>query len=173
MEGSSSVSLLFGQSIDYALGKLNSSHLSLKDEQRQAVQAIFERRDVFVWLPTGFGKSICFQTLPFMMDYKLGLVGSGKTSAVVVVSPLVSLMVEQVQNLRSLGVKASIITSGSGSIVTPDLQTADSNLLTDSLFYCAPEALFGAKWREAFVRPAVFSRIVAVVIDEAHCVTKW
>ena len=53
---------------------------------------------MFVFLPTGFGKSVCFQVLPFLFDHKLGLTdGSGKR-CVIVVSPLVSLMVDQVMN---------------------------------------------------------------------------
>ena len=51
-----------------------------------------------MWLPTGFGKSPCHEILPFVFDYKLGLIGSAKSSAVLV-SPLVSVMFDQVQKL--------------------------------------------------------------------------
>ena len=73
-----------------ALSTLGSSHLQLKEEQKKAVQAICEGRDVFVWLPTGFGKSLRYQLLPFVFDHRRG---SGK-STVLVVSPLIALMVE-------------------------------------------------------------------------------
>ena len=53
-----------------------------------AIQAVYEGNDVFVLLPTGFGKSLCFQMLPFVTDYKLCLVGTEKSSAVLVISPL-------------------------------------------------------------------------------------
>ena len=59
--------------------------------------SVFMRADIFVWLPTGFGKTVCFEVLPFMFDMKLGRVDS----LVVVVSPLVSLMIDQVRSLRS------------------------------------------------------------------------
>ena len=49
---------------------------------------------VFLWLPTGFGKSICFEFLPFVVDFKLGRVDT-ESSSVIVVSSLVSLMVDQ------------------------------------------------------------------------------
>jgi len=60
-----------------------------------------------VWLPTRFGKSVCYQVLPFVMDYKRGLIGTPKSSAVLVVSPLITLMIK---SLLSRGVKLSIIT---------------------------------------------------------------
>ena len=49
------------------------SQVSLKLEQQMAIQAVYEGNDVFVLLPTGFGRSLCFQTLPFVMDYKIRL----------------------------------------------------------------------------------------------------
>ena len=102
----------FIESVQYALSQLNMSHLKLKEEQEKVVRAIFEGKDVFVLLPTSFGKSVCFQVLPFVFDYKLGLVGGQKKSAVVVVSPLIALMVDQVRSLRAHGVEAVIICSG-------------------------------------------------------------
>ena len=69
----------------------------LKKEQREAIKLMYQRKDVFLWLPTGFGKSVCFQVLPFLFDYKLGRIESPlpQRSVVVVISPLVSLMVDQ------------------------------------------------------------------------------
>jgi len=43
--------------------------ITLKAEQRSAMEAIYNRQDVIVWLPTGYGKSLCYQVLPFIMDY--------------------------------------------------------------------------------------------------------
>ena len=105
----------FEEALLYSVKRLKlQSKVSLKPEQRMAIEAVYDRSDVFVWLPTGFGKSLCFQTLPFVMDHKLALVGSQKSSAVLVISALVALMVDQVRSLRSCGVNASIITSGTG-----------------------------------------------------------
>ena len=69
-------SLEFSESLSYALSVLGKADLSLKEEQRDAISAVYGGSDVFVWLPTGFGKSICFQTLPFVFDFKLGFVGA-------------------------------------------------------------------------------------------------
>ena len=56
------------------------------------MRAVYEGSDMFVWLPTGCGKSLCYQALPFLMDYKKGLVDSGKSCGALVVSPLITLM---------------------------------------------------------------------------------
>ena len=164
----------FEDAVAYGLATLSLSHLTLKEEQLLSVKAVYEGKDVFVSLPTGFGKSLCYQILPFVFDHKLGLVCSEKNSAVVVVSPLVSLMVDQVQRLRSRGAKASIITSATGIMsAAEELLATDSSLLRDSLRFCAPESLVKTRWRGALENPLVSSRIVTVVVDEAHCVSKW
>ena len=76
----------FSSSVTYALQKLGTPDLVLKPEQRTAINAVYNGRDVFVWLPTGFGKSLCFHTLPFVFDYKLALTD---VSAVLVITPLI------------------------------------------------------------------------------------
>ena len=60
------------RSILYALEHLGCAFLTLKDEQTACVKAIYEGKDVFLWLPTGFGKSMCYEVLPFIFDDKLG-----------------------------------------------------------------------------------------------------
>ena len=59
--------------VSYALQKLQMTDITLKAEQRSATEAIYNRQDVFVWLPTGYGKSLCYQVLPFIMDYKFNI----------------------------------------------------------------------------------------------------
>ena len=82
----------------------------LKAGQLDAIKCICDGKDVFLWLPTGFGKSICYETLPFVFIYKHSdCRTSGGCSIVLVVSPLVSLMVDQFTSLRSCGVSAAII----------------------------------------------------------------
>ena len=166
---SSSPSL--SECIAYALLKLKMSHVSLKEEQRSSMGAIYDGDDVFVWLPTGYGKSLCYQALPFLIDFKKGLVDTEKRSAVLVISPLVALMVDQVKSLRKKGVSCSIVTS-SGDI-EKELLATDSSLLSDSLLFCTPEALVRSKWRYAIEDTKISERTVAFVIDEAHCVSKW
>jgi len=60
------------RSILYALELLGCASVTLKDEQTACVKAINEGKDVFLWLPTGFGKSMCYEVLPFVFDDKLG-----------------------------------------------------------------------------------------------------
>ena len=74
---------------------LGCPHLTLKPEQRQPIRHVYEGKDVFVWLPTGFGKSLWYEMLPFVFDVKRDRVDS-----VVVVSPLVSLVIDRVRSLR-------------------------------------------------------------------------
>ena len=56
--------------VSYALPKLQMADITLKAEERFAIEAIYNRQDVFVWLPTACGRSLCYQVLPFIMDYK-------------------------------------------------------------------------------------------------------
>ena len=104
----------FGDAIAYSLSALISSSRTLKEEQLLSMKAVQEGKDVFVWLPVGLGKSLCYQILPFVFDHQLGMIGSGKSSILMVVSLLVSLIVDQVQRLQNWRVKSSIITSGTG-----------------------------------------------------------
>ena len=83
----------------------------------------------------------------------------------------ITLMVDQVQSLRIRGAKSSIFSSGTA--IAENLLATDSSLLSDSLLFCAPESLMKIRWREALENQSVSSRIVAVVVDEAHCVSKW
>ena len=84
-----------------ALSKLGLSNLQLKNEQKQA---IYGGKDVFLYLPTGLGKSIWFQILPLLFDHKRGLVGGEKRSCATIVYPLIALMAGQVWNMRKSGV---------------------------------------------------------------------
>jgi len=60
------------RSILYALERLGCASVTLKEEQTACVKGIYERKDVFLWLPTGFGKSMRYEVLPFVFDDKLG-----------------------------------------------------------------------------------------------------
>ena len=173
----------FAEALSYALSALGLTTATteapltveaLKDEQRRAIKAVYDGMDVFVWLPTGFGKSVCFQALPFVFDYKLGLVSAEKKSVVIVVAPLVALMVDQVQCLRANGVRAVIVSSGGREgRVAQDLLASEDTLGSASLVFCSPEALAVDKWRDSLENPSFSDRVCAIVVDEAHCVSKW
>ena len=160
----------FSSGVDYALRCLGSPEMRLKPEQIASIKGIYEGRDVFTWLPTGFGKSICYQVLPFLFDVKL----CRNDSAILVVSPLVSLMIDQAQNLKSKGVDAAIMSTSAGFGESGrNLLASDTSLSNSKILYCSPEALQRGRWRESLRSPMLYTRIVCVVIDEAHCVSKW
>ena len=96
------------------------------------------------------------------MDHKCGLLGTDRSSAVLVISPLVALIADQILQLRSNGVKCCVITSAS-DLAKPFLANPTS-LCSDSLLYCAPEALVLPKWRNALEDSSVSHHIVAVVL---------
>ena len=108
--------------------------------------------------------------LPFVFD-KMSRKCAAGGSVVVVVSPPISLMEDQVASLRKRGVNAAIVTSGGG--VSNEFCAIDDDLGKYSHLFCAPEALISSRWREALERPVISDRIVALVVDEAHCVSKW
>jgi len=82
----------FDRALAYALSCVKQEGISLKDQQVEAVKLLSEGKDVFVWFPTGYGKSICYQRLPFVFDVKLGRTNAPLVdrSVVLVISPLVS-----------------------------------------------------------------------------------
>lgn len=83
-------------------------------------------------------------------------------------------MVDQVSSLLVRGVRAAIMSGHKG--VDRDLLAADSDVEAGkyNLLFCAPEAIIGCeKWRELLLKPPLSERVVAIAIDEAHCVSKW
>jgi ATP-dependent DNA helicase RecQ len=130
---------------------------SLRPLQRQAIDAVLARRDSLLVVPTGAGKSLCFQAPALLLD--------GLT---VVVSPLLALMKDQVDALRSTGVAAAAL----NSMTPPDEQRAVERAATDGslrLLFVSPERLATASLR-SLLRGA---RVRAFAIDEAHCISHW
>ena len=66
----------FSQAISYALQQLSTPSMVLKPEQEASIKSVYEGKDMFVWLPTGFGKSFCYEALPFVFEYKLKAVAA-------------------------------------------------------------------------------------------------
>lgn len=130
---------------------------SFRPLQREIMEASLAGRDTFALLPTGGGKSMCFQ-LP-------ALLRSGLT---VVVSPLIALMKDQVDQLQAAGVAATFLNS------TLTAEAARSRLAglhrhEWRLLYVAPERLMLDAWQENLRAWGV----VAFAIDEAHCISEW
>jgi len=125
--------------------------------QGEVVRALLDGRDVLAVMPTGAGKSLCYQ-LP-------ALEGGGLT---VVCSPLIALMENQVGQLRALGVAAAAIHSNQSReanvAVWREIQAGRLKLL-----YIAPERLMTERMLAALAR----MNVVRLVVDEAHCVSQW
>jgi ATP-dependent DNA helicase RecQ len=135
---------------------------SFRPGQEAIVRDALAARDVLAIMPTGGGKSLCFQ-LPAVIQ-------SGVT---LVISPLIALMQDQVRLLEDNGIAAAFINSSLGaaeiSIRTAALLRGEYKLL-----YLAPERLLTAEFMQGVLPRLKTSRgIAALVIDEAHCVSEW
>lgn len=140
---------------------------SLKPEQEIALLSFLRRQDVFVSLPTGYGKSLCYAALPSAFDSMLSR--RPGTSIVIAVSPLIALMKDQVTTLSARGLAVGCVTRESSDEEKAKVKNGQYQLVMFS-----PEALLTVRrWREMLQDEMYNSRIVALVVDEAHCVKKW
>jgi RecQ family ATP-dependent DNA helicase len=144
-----------GERADELLGKLGFEHW--RPGQREAVEAALEGRDSLIVMPTGGGKSLCYQ-LP-------GLAGEDLT---IVVSPLIALMRDQWQRLTAAGHPVAMISSGMDEgdawAALEDVRNGEARIV-----YCAPER-FGSN---AFLEALSRRKIDMIAVDEAHCVSEW
>src|SRR5437867_5259087 len=125
--------------------------------QREIIDDALSGRDVFALLPTGGGKSLCFQLPALLRD--------GLT---IVVSPLIALMKDQVDALRTSGIAATFLNSTlAGHETRERLRGLDRNQFR--LLYVAPERLM----MENFLERALNWNIAQIAIDEAHCISEW
>ncbi|MFN8572534.1 MAG: RecQ family ATP-dependent DNA helicase [Gemmatimonadaceae bacterium] len=129
----------------------------MRDGQKRVVAGILERRDTLVVLPTGGGKSLCYQ-LP-------ALVLPGLT---VVVSPLIALMDDQVQALRRRGIAAAALHSGLSAEDEAEIWRAIASGQL-KLLYLSPERLLVARTLSRLSQ----QQVALLAIDEAHCVCEW
>lgn len=125
--------------------------------QAEIVQSVLEGRNTLAIMPTGGGKSLCFQLPALCRD-----------GVTVVISPLIALMRDQVRALKAAGVEAGALTSGNTDEETEEVfQAIDEGRL--KLLYMAPERLASGS-AMALLRRAKCSLIA---VDEAHCVSQW
>ncbi|MDR3170504.1 MAG: DNA helicase RecQ [Treponema sp.] len=141
----------------YTILKTVFGYTGFRRGQEEVIDAILASRDVLAVMPTGAGKSLCYQIPALMLK--------GLT---VVISPLISLMKDQVDALTSAGLKAAYLNSSLSSAEYTEVihQAAEG---TYTILYIAPERLLKADLR----RIAETRSVPLVVIDEAHCVSQW
>ena len=130
---------------------------SFKPIQQKAIQSILQGQDTFVVMPTGGGKSLCYQIPALMLD-----------GITLVISPLISLMKDQVDQLLRLGISAACINS---MLDENQYQALREQILNHEIkiLYVAPERLRSGDFISILRR----QKIALVAVDEAHCVSQW
>ena len=130
---------------------------AFRDRQQAIIEHLLAGGDALVLMPTGGGKSLCYQIPALLRD-----------GTAVVVSPLIALMQDQVEALRQLGVAAAFLNS---SLDAPAQNDVERRFLRGGLklLYVAPERLLTGRFLDLLER----ARVSLFAIDEAHCVSQW
>ncbi len=149
-----------GQSLEQAL-KHFFGYDRFRPGQRKIVEEALQNWDLLIIMPTGAGKSLCFQ-LPALL----------KSGLTVVVSPLIALMQDQVDALRDNGIGATFLNS---SLNFQQVRSRETEILSGKikLLYVAPERLLAERFSPFLDMLAARVGISAFAIDEAHCVSEW
>ena len=130
---------------------------SFRPGQESVINAVLEGRDILAVMPTGAGKSLCYQVPAMLL--------SGIT---LVISPLISLMQDQVNTLNEAGVDAAFINSSlSEKVINETFKNAVNGYY--KILYVAPERLMS----EGFMSLAKSIEISMITVDEAHCISQW
>ncbi len=130
---------------------------SFRPLQEECIDAVLSKQDVLLLMPTGGGKSLCYQVPALLFD--------GLT---VVISPLISLMKDQVSQLKALGVEAELLNS---SLTYEEYAANKARIVSGEtkLLFCAPETLF----KDEILDMLSSLRVDCITIDEAHCISEW
>ena len=125
--------------------------------QEQIIDSLLEGKDVMGILPTGEGKSLCYQLPALITD-----------GPVLVISPLIALMIDQVKQLEKIGIKAMYLESHSKSL---PIQHQIDNCIHGNykLVYSSPERFLNP----LFIQQLTYANFSIIAIDEAHCISEW
>ena len=139
----------------------------LKEKQKEVITYFVEGNDVLAILPTGYGKSFCFALLPLVFDR---LRGEKMASVVICVSPLTSLMMEQRARFSHRGLSAEFV----GELQNDPRCMKNVEEGNIQLLYVSPESILrNPRWREMLLSKVYLSKLVTIVVDEAHCISQW
>ena len=132
-------------------------HTSFRPVQEDIIDAVLRQEDVLALLPTGGGKSVCFQ-IPALLQEGICLV----------ISPLIALMRDQVNGLKKRGIAAGAVHTG---MHRDEIESVYSNCLTgkNKFLYISPERLEN----EAFLFVISRIKVNLITVDEAHCISQW
>ena len=129
---------------------------SFRPMQKEIIESVMQGKDTVVLMPTGGGKSLCYQ-IPALL----------KEGTAIIVSPLISLMKDQIDALRANGIKAEALNSGNNETTNMAIRSACKNGEI-KLLYISPEKLLSeAEWIQMHIEVSLFA------IDEAHCISQW
>lgn len=130
-------------------------------DQRQIIEQVLKNQDVLVIMPTGGGKSLCYQ-LPALL----------RAGVTIVISPLIALMQDQVRALQDNGIRAAFLNS---TLSFEEVRSREQALLAGDtkLLYVAPERLFTNQFQDLLDQLGQQVGISTFAIDEAHCVSEW
>lgn len=146
---------MLGQATDYLQKYFGYS--TFREGQAEVIQSILQRKSMLCVMPTGGGKSICYQIPALVME-----------GTVLVISPLISLMKDQVDALKEIGIPAAYVNS-SLSMEEANVIVSQARAGAYRLLYIAPERLESSY----FVQQVMAMHISMVAIDEAHCISQW
>ena len=130
---------------------------SFRERQDEIITSILDGKDVVTIMPTGGGKSICYQVPALILD--------GLT---IVISPLISLMKDQVDNIKNMGIKSAYINS---TLSENEIKSILNDVIKNEvkILYVAPERLESTEFLNLITRV----KISQIAVDEAHCISQW
>ena len=130
---------------------------TFRGKQEAVVKNVLDGKNTFVIMPTGAGKSLCYQLPAVMLE-----------GTALVISPLIALMKNQVDQLQAFGIEAGFLNS---SMNRGDYDAVKQKVLNQELklLYVAPESLV----KEEFIDFLQQARVSFMAVDEAHCISEW